>query len=116
MVSVEAFRKMALALPDTTEQPHFEKNSFRVGKKIFATYDKSVHRVCVKLSEKEQDVFCLYDRTIMYPVPNAWGKLGWTYVELNKVPKSMLADALKTAYTGVGRKSKVPVEKKRKTS
>jgi hypothetical protein len=30
-------REIALALPGTSEEPHFEKTSFRVGKKIFAT-------------------------------------------------------------------------------
>ena len=29
--------KLALALPGTHEEPHFEMRSFRVGKKIFAT-------------------------------------------------------------------------------
>ena len=32
-----AFRKLALSLPEASEQPHFERASFRVGKKIFAT-------------------------------------------------------------------------------
>jgi hypothetical protein len=30
-------RKFALSLPGATEQPHFDKSSFRVGRKIFAT-------------------------------------------------------------------------------
>lgn len=39
MVSIEAFRKLALSFPEVTEEPHFEKTSFRVKGKIFATYD-----------------------------------------------------------------------------
>lgn len=31
------FRKLALSLPEATEAPHFDRASFRVGKKIFAT-------------------------------------------------------------------------------
>ena len=38
MVSVETFRQMALSLKDATEEPHFDKASFRANKKIFATY------------------------------------------------------------------------------
>ena len=34
---VDDVRALALALPGTTEQPHFELTSFRVGTKIFAT-------------------------------------------------------------------------------
>jgi hypothetical protein len=34
---LETARRFALSLPETTEQPHFEKSSFRVKGKIFAT-------------------------------------------------------------------------------
>lgn len=40
MVSIETFRKLALSFENAAEEPHFEKTSFRVKKKIFATYDK----------------------------------------------------------------------------
>jgi len=58
-------------------------------------------RICVKLSERDQDLFCLADPTIIYPVPNKWGKLGWTNIELQKVKRDVLIDALKTAYKHV---------------
>lgn len=32
MVTFETVRKMALSYPETTEEPHFEKTSFRVKK------------------------------------------------------------------------------------
>ena len=37
MVSIDGFRKICLSFPNTMEQPHFEKTSFRVNKKIFAS-------------------------------------------------------------------------------
>lgn len=40
MVTIDSFRKTALSFAETSEQPHFKKTSFRVGKKIFATYDE----------------------------------------------------------------------------
>jgi predicted DNA-binding protein (MmcQ/YjbR family) len=98
MVSIKAFRKLALALPETIEQPHFEKLSFRVKKKIFATLSEKEKRACLKFSEIDQSTFCSFDRTIIYPVPNKWGKQGWTFVELSKVKKETLTDALTTAY------------------
>ena len=101
MVSIAIFRKMALSFPETTEQPHFEKTSFRVGKKIFATFDSKNNRACIKLSEAEQDVFAVFDRSVIYPVPNKWGKQGWTLIDLSKVKKKMFADALTTAYCEV---------------
>ncbi|HEV7350129.1 MmcQ/YjbR family DNA-binding protein [Telluribacter sp.] len=95
------FRQLALSFPETTEQPHFEKPSFRVGKKIFATLNMKEQRATLKLSERDQDLFTLYDRTIIYPVPNNWGQQGWTHVDLTRVPEEMLKDALTAAYCEV---------------
>ena len=101
MVSIETFRKLALSFPEANEEPHFEKTSFRVKKKIFATYDGSNKRACLKLSEIDQDVFSTACKTIIYPVNNKWGKQGWTLIELQKVQKAIFADALIRAYCEV---------------
>lgn len=104
MVSIDIFRKLALSFPEATEEPHFEKTSFRVKKKIFATYDDKNNRACIKLSEINQDVFSSADKTIIYPVPNKWGKQGWTLIELKEVHKDLFIDALTTAYCEVAPK------------
>jgi hypothetical protein len=57
MVTIDTHRKLALSFPEVTEKPHFEKTSFRVKKKIFATYDDKLQRACIKLSEIDQNVF-----------------------------------------------------------
>ena len=98
MVSVHTLRKLALSFPEVTEEPHFEKTSFRVKKKIFATYDEANNRACIKLSEIDQDVFSLVDQKVIYPVNNSWGKQGWTYIEMNKVGEELFVDALTRAY------------------
>ena len=105
MVSIYEATTWALALPEAVRQPHFEKISFRVRKKIFATLDTEKQRVVLKLSEIDQSVFCKYDKTVVYPVPGAWGKQGWTIVELKKVRKSMFKDALRQSYALVAPKS-----------
>lgn len=107
MVTFETFRTLALSFPEATEEPHFEKTSFRVKKKIFATYDDLNKRACIKLSEIDQDVFASADRTIIYPVDNKWGKQGWTMIEMKKVNKDLFADALTTAYCEVAPKKLV---------
>ena len=106
MVNIETFRKLALSLPDTEEQPHFHLASFRVKKKIFATLWEKENRAVLKLSLIDQSVFCSYDRTVFFPVPGAWGKKGATFVELKKVRKDMFRDALTTAYNLVAAKTK----------
>ncbi|RYG06372.1 MAG: MmcQ/YjbR family DNA-binding protein, partial [Chitinophagaceae bacterium] len=82
MVSIEKFRHLALSLPEATEQPHFEKTSFRINKKIFATLDVTKQQACVKFTATDQDIFCLFDKTVIYPVPNKWGNQGWTLISL----------------------------------
>ena len=104
MASIDTLRKLALSFPETTEEPHFEKTSFRVKKKIFATYDEKNNRACLKFSEVDQDVFSAIDKTAIYPVPNKWGKQGWTFVELDKINDTVIMDALTTAYCEVAPK------------
>lgn len=104
MVSIDTFRKLALSFPEATEEPHFEKTSFKVKKKIFATYDDVKKRACIKLSGIDQDVFSSLDKTIIYPVANKWGKQGWTFIEMKKVRKELFVDALTTAYWEVAPK------------
>ncbi len=36
-MTAAAFKKIALAMPDAMEAPHFDRSSFRIKKKIFAT-------------------------------------------------------------------------------
>lgn len=96
--------QICLALPEATEEPHFEKTSYRVKKKIFATVDKEKQQVVVKLTEIEQSVFCAFDKEAIYPVPGAWGKQGWTRIELGKVREDMLKDAIIASYCTVAPK------------
>lgn len=104
MVTIDTFRKIALSFPDATEEPHFEKTSFRVKKRIFATYDDATKRACIKLSEIDQDVFSSVARLIIFPVDGKWGKQGWTLIEMRKVRKELFRDAIATAYCEVAPK------------
>ena len=106
MVAIKAFKELVLSFSGVEEQPHFEKTSVRVKKKIFATHAPDSHIICVKLSEVDQSVFCAFDKTIIYPVNNKWGKQGWTLVDLKKVKKDMLVDLLTTAYNEVSAKKR----------
>jgi len=104
MVTPKEVQTFALAFEEATQEPHFEKQSFRVKKKIFATLDLKKNRAVLKLSPVDQSVFSDYDATVIYPIPGSWGKQGWTIVELKKVRKDIFKDALTMAYCTVAPK------------
>ncbi len=112
MVTHEAFRNLALSFPQAEEQGHWGNPSFRIKKKIFATLDIANNRACLKLSEMDQFAFCAFDNTVIFPVPNKWGKQGWTFVNLEKVPEDTFKDALTTAYCKVAPKKPAVAPKK----
>lgn len=105
MISLATAKKLALRFEGAEEQPHFEKSSVRVKKKIFITFNEPKAQACVKLSEVDQSVFCSYNKGVVFPVPNKWGKQGWTLVALKKVPKELFHDILTRAYCAVAPKS-----------
>ncbi|QHS56665.1 MmcQ/YjbR family DNA-binding protein [Mucilaginibacter sp. 14171R-50] len=104
MVDAGKVKQIALSLPEATEEPHFDKTSYRVNKKIFATMVSEHSRATVKLSPADQDIFCTFDSSVIYPVPNKWGKQGWTHINLSTVKEEMLAEILKAAYCEVAPK------------
>jgi len=98
MITIEQARNAALSLPEAEEKPHFDLTSFRVKNKIFATIHADKNYMMVKLSVIDQSVFCSYNKEVIFPVPGGWGKQGATFINLKKVKKAMLLDALKTAW------------------
>ena len=105
MVTIELARKAALSLPEAEEKSHFHIPDFRVKNKIFATLHLDKNYMMIKLSAVDQSVFCLIDQSAIYPVPNKWGKQGWTIFELTKVNGAMMKDALATAYNTIATNS-----------
>lgn len=101
MITVEAARKIAIALPEVNEYEHWERPAFRVKKKIFLTLWPVEKRAVVKLSPEDQSVFCYFDKAIFYPVQGAWGRQGWTMIELKKVRKDMFKDAVTLSWRQV---------------
>ena len=101
MVSSKSFRNWAKSFTGVTEQPHHNKTSFRVQKKIFATLDEKYRRCSLVLPSVEQSVYCTYDKEIFHPATGAWGRQGWTIIELSQVPAAMLKEALKKAYNHI---------------
>lgn len=101
-MTTEEFRHIALSFPETTEAPHFDRTAFKVtGKRIFTTLHHPTETANIKLSKKEQTVFCSLDEKIVYAVPNKWGDQGWTTFELKNASRELILEALDSAYRDV---------------
>jgi predicted DNA-binding protein (MmcQ/YjbR family) len=101
MVTVAQFRNLVVDFPDVDEKPRGDIATFRVSKKVFATLNVKENRCCLKFSPVDQNVFVTVGKSAITPVPNKWGKQGWTLVQLDMINEEMLLDALTTAYCTV---------------
>ena len=104
MVSLKTAKQLALSFEGAEEMPHFEKPSYRINKKIFLTLDEKNIRACIRLPEIEQDIFSKIDPKMIYPVPNKWGKQGWTFIELKLISKKLFSEALSASFSHVAAK------------
>ena len=95
MTTLASARRMALHLPDTSEQDHHGRASFRVGGKIFATVPDDAHlNVFVDVDEVPGLVAEYAACTALY-----WGKrLRGVQVELASVEASLLRELLTDAW------------------
>src|SRR5690349_14146468 len=107
MIIAETARQIALSMPGTEEYDHVGRPAFRANNRTFSTLWMQDQLMMVKLSPIDQSVFCAFDSSIFYPVPNKWGQQGFTLVDLKKVRLDMLTDAIKTAWQTVMDKKKI---------
>lgn len=101
MPSLIEFNTLALSLPEVSIEPHFEKVSFRVKKKIFATLNEKESRATLKFTPDEQEMFCKINQEAIFPVPNKWGKLGWTHLRYELLSSEIVEELLKVAYSNI---------------
>lgn len=70
-VKLEEVRKVALALPDTTEEPHHNFGSFRVRGKIFVTIPPGEQLLHIFLPAEQREQALAMDPEFLEPVH--WG-------------------------------------------
>jgi hypothetical protein len=93
------FRRLALALPETTEAAHMGHPDFRVRGKIFATLGyPSAGWGVVKLTPKQQQRLVDSDPDTFVPAAGAWGRQGMTSIRLRDARKAIVQEALYNAW------------------
>ena len=105
MATEKDFRRIALALPDTTHAPHFERTAFK-RRITFATLAPDGLSANLKFTLDEQELKCLTAPDAFAPVPGGWGRMGFTTVRLVAVTADELAAALRLAWAHAGPRAK----------
>ncbi len=105
MATADDLTRIALSLEGTVASPHFERTAFKV-KRNYATLAADGLTANLKLAPDEQELKCLTHGEAFTPIPNAWGKQGWTTVSLAAVNIEELSAALEMAWRHALPKSK----------
>jgi hypothetical protein len=111
----ELFRAIACCLPDAVESAHMGHPDFRVHGRIFATLS-GLARGCgvLKLTLEQQAAFVADMPEVFQPVQGGWGRMGMTYVELDRADEETMRGALTTAHRNVEAKQEVSRAKRGK--
>ena len=106
----QAFRELALELPEAVESSHMGHPDFRVGGKIFASLGPEGERVpwgMVKLTPKQQAPLLASEPDAFGPASGAWGRGGATLVRLPKARVAIVRRALAMAWRNTAPKKLV---------
>ena len=97
-MTVDDFRRLALALPEATEAAHMGHPDFRVRNEIFATLWPEEERGVVMLMPEQQRVVVELKPAVFTPVPGGWGRRGSTNVILRAADEMSLTSVLLMAW------------------
>ncbi len=97
-MTLSEFNSLALALPKVSDEPHLSKAAYKILKNIFVTLDPKLTTATFRLLEKNQDILSLIAKKHIYPIPNKWGKMGWTFFEIKHLGKETIQEVLKVVY------------------
>jgi hypothetical protein len=91
-------RELALALPLTSEAPHFDRIAFRTPRKIFATLSARAGDLNLMFNPDLRDFYCEQEPRAFAPVAGGWGQKGATRCDLRQVDEATVASALRAAH------------------
>ena len=98
MIDAQAVRELAMSLPGTEERDHCGIPSFRV-RKIYATLWPDDNFVNLHLTPEMQHELVADAPEIFSQLPNKWGLSGSTRVELSKITREEMLNALRLAWS-----------------
>jgi hypothetical protein len=97
MATAQDFRRIAMSLDGTTSAPHFDRTAFKVAR-IYATLAPDGLTANLKFAPDQQELKGITAAEAFRPVPNAWGRQGWTTATLAALGSAELKSALALAW------------------
>ena len=97
MPTVADVRRIALSLPEATEQETWGDTTFRVRGKIFAIVGPNGTAASVKASPDDQAALVGSDAATFQPSAYT-GRFGWVTVDLSRVQHAMLEQLIREAW------------------
>jgi hypothetical protein len=95
----DAFRRLALALPEAVEAGHMGHPDFRVRGKVFATLGApDPGHATVKLTPDQQEAAVAALPAVFRPAAGAWGRRGYTHVRLRPAKVASVKTVLALAW------------------
>lgn len=98
MATAAQFRALCLSLPGAEEKSHFGKADFRVANKIFAGFSEDPQRGYFKARAELREELLAAGAGPFTPAQGAWGRHGWTYVDLPQVKLPLLREVVADAW------------------
>ena len=98
-MTINEYRRIALAQPEAIESSHMDHPDFRVRNKIFATiYSVERSEGMVRLTPTQQKQFIKEHPKIFSPAAGAWGRNGSTIVQITIAKSDLVERAMRLAW------------------
>lgn len=97
-MTVKQAYELAKSLPEVSIKDHFGSDGFSAHKRMFLTLWLDTNRANLRLSPAEQKHFLSLDGEGFVALDNAWGRQGWTGVNLQYVERADFQRALASAW------------------
>ena len=108
-VTASRARELALALPETSEVPHFDRAAFRTPRRIFMTMAGDGADVNFMFDHGLQEFYVEQAPDAFAPVPGGWGRMGATRCLWKKADVATFRSALAAAHA----RAMAPAKKKK---
>lgn len=97
----KAFQALALSFPEAHEEPHFERTSFRVKKKIFATMTPDGREAMVRVAPDGVDALLSSFPDVFFSYGGWTTKNGAVGVRLARANAALLRDLVRDSWRKV---------------